>query len=226
MNSNRTFQIAFLISLTVHGVIFYQNLNFNFLSGHKQSQKLEIIYSKNLQENQKTQDFKTPKKESILNTQARIAIENRTIPPKIEKERIFRKNPEIISRKLAFTKPTLIKPDIIAIKKKITLPPVDLDKIDNPSYISYYQIVREKIRTSAYKNFTQTETGEVFLSFVISSEGALRDVKLIEKKSTTNSYLKNIAYQSIKDASPFGRFPKELDYPQLTFNVVISFEIE
>ena len=40
-----------------------------------------------------------------------------------------------------------------------------------------------------------------------------------------NPYLRDIALRSIK-ASSFPNFPKELDYLQLTFNVVISFEIE
>jgi len=31
--------------------------------------------------------------------------------------------------------------------------------------------------------------------------------------------------RSIKDANPFPPFPKDLNYPELTFNVVISFEV-
>jgi len=69
-------------------------------------------------------------------------------PPFIDREAIFKKGREAISQKYTFTKPTFIKPDIIAVKKKITLPPIDINKIDNPSYISYYQMVREKIRTT------------------------------------------------------------------------------
>jgi TonB family protein len=66
----------------------------------------------------------------------------------------------------------------------------------------------------------------VYLSFIISTEGYLREVRLVEEKSSFSPYLREIALRSIKEASPFPDFPKELDYPQLTFNVVISFEIE
>ena len=125
-----------------------------------------------------------------------------------------------------FAKPTFTSPDFMAIKKKITLPAIEMAKIDNPSYISYYQIVREKIRRSAYQNYTHSQTGEVYISFIISNDGLIKGVRLVEEKSTANDYLKRIALRSVNDASPFPNFPKELDYPQLSFNIIISFEIE
>ena len=127
---------------------------------------------------------------------------------------------------LGFSKPIFASSEITAIKKKITLPAIEMAKIDNPSYISYYQIVREKIRRSAYQNYTRNETGEVYVSFIISNDGYIKDVRLADEKTTANDYLKNIALRSIRDASPFPNFPKELDYPQLSFNIIISFEIE
>jgi TonB family protein len=125
-----------------------------------------------------------------------------------------------------FSKPTLTNSQVLAIKRKITLPALQMAKIDNPSYISYYQIVREKIRRSAYQNYTHNATGEVYVSFIISNDGYIKDVRLVEEKTAADDYLKNIALRSIRDASPFPNFPKELDYPQLSFNIIISFEIE
>lgn len=110
-------------------------------------------------------------------------------------------------------RPAFSRPDIIAIKKKITLPEIDAIKIDNPSYISYYQIVREKIRRSAYQNYSRNETGEVYLSFVISRDGYIRGINLVESRTNAGNYLKGIASRSMKEASPFPNFPKELDYP-------------
>jgi TonB family protein len=114
----------------------------------------------------------------------------------------------------------------MAIKKRISLPAIEMAKIDNPSYISYYQIVREKIRRSAYQNYVHSETGEVYISFIISNDGYILGVHLVEEKTSANDYLKNVALRSVKEASPFPNFPKELDYPQLSFNIIISFEIE
>jgi TonB family protein len=86
--------------------------------------------------------------------------------------------------------------------------------------------VREKIRRAAYQNYTRIETGEVYVSFIISNDGYLKEIKLIPEKSSPIPYLRETALKSIKEASPFPNFPKDLDYPQLSFNVVISFEIE
>lgn len=125
-----------------------------------------------------------------------------------------------------FSKPIFSSSAMTAIKKKINLPAIEIAKIDNPSYISYYQVVREKIRRSAYENYTHNETGEVYVSFIIFNDGYLKEARLVEERTTAKEYLKSIALRSIKDSSPFPNFPKELDYPQLSFNIIISFEIE
>lgn len=231
MFSDKAFTITLVLSAITHGIILFQNpnLNLNIFPKDKKEPVLEVSYVKSPQETQATKEYpKTTllKKEPFLKLSSKITANKTNPPPYIDRENIFKKNREIISQKYAFYKPAFVKPDIIAVKKKITLPPIDLDKIDNPSYISYYQIVREKIRRAAYQNYTRTEVGEVYLSFLIFSDGSLKAMQLIEEKSSSSPYLRGIALRSIKEASPFPNFPKELDYPQLSFNVVISFEIE
>lgn len=171
---------------------------------------------------------KTPdvKKEPFLKLSSMITAAKIAPPPFIDKQEVFKRNRETIQRESSFIRPALTKPDIIAVKKKITLPALDLDKSNNPSYISYYQIVREKIKRAAYQNYTRVEVGEVYLSFIISSEGYIREMRIVEEKSSFSPYLRQIALNSVKDASPFPNFSKDLNYPQLSFNVVISFEAE
>jgi len=226
MFSERVFQIALLISVITHGVILLQNSNLSLFSLNKKAQNIEVRYLKNPPAPKVPPKPVIAKQEPFLKLPLKITAQKRTPPPFIDKENIFKSNKQRISSESIFNKPAFIKPDIIAIKKKITLPPIDMNKINNPSYISYYQIVREKIRRAAYQNYTHTDVGEVYLSFTVSNDGYLREVKLVEEKSSSSPYLKEIALRSIKDASPFPNFPKELDYPQLSFNVVISFEIE
>lgn len=218
MFSSRVFQITFLISIIAHGVILLQNSNLRLFSKNNQEQKLEVRYLKADKKPEEKPKTATLKKEHFLKLPAKITENKKIPPPFIDKEASL---PESI-----FKKPVFIRPDIIAIRKKITLPPVDMDKINNPSYISYYQIVREKIRRAAYQNYTRTETGEAYLSFLVTREGNLKTVHLVEEKSSKSAYLQETALRSIKDASPFPAFPKELDYPHLSFNVVISFQIE
>src|SRR3989338_1198300 len=197
MFSDKAFTITLVLSAIVHGVILFQNpnLNLNIFPKDKKEPVLEVSYVKTPPEPQATKEYpKTalPKKESFLKLSSKITATKMTPPPYIDRETIFRKSREIISQKYAFSKPTFVKPDIIAVKKIITLPPIDLDKINNPSYISYYQIVREKIRRAAYQNYTRAEVGEAYLSFLISSDGSLKAMQLIEEKSSPSVYLKEI----------------------------------
>jgi len=220
MLSDKIFQTTLIISAVAHGALLFANSGICGLQVKKNLQKVEISYLK-IPKKAPLQRLKVPlpKKESSLNTKAP--------PPFIDKENIFKDNIKIrLSSSNDLIKPSAIKPDIIAVKKKITLPPVDMDKINNASYISYYQIVREKIRRAAYQNYTRTEIGEVYLSFIVSNDGSLKQVRLVEEKSSNSPYLKEIALRCINSASPFPAFPKELDYPKLSFNVVISFEVE
>ncbi len=227
MFSSRVFQVALLVSLITHGVILFQNPNFQLSSKAQKSEKLEVSYVRE-PEVKKEEPIKTTLRKELLPRSLALKIAARKInpPPFIDREAIFKKGRSTLSDKTEFIKPNVVKPDIISVKKIITTPAVDLDKISNPSYISYYQIVREKIRRSAYQNYSKAETGEVYISFIITRDGLMREVRLIEAKSSSNAYLKETALKSVRDSSPFPNFPKELDYPQLSFNVVISFEVE
>lgn len=227
MFSDKAFKITFILSLVAHGVILYHNPNFNLhiAPAAQKKQNLEVSYIERTTEIEKYRKASQPKQE-FLKLPPQVTANKTNPPPFIDKEAIFKKSRESVSQKYTFVKPAFIKPDIIAIKKKITLPPIDLDKIDNPAYINYYQMVREKIRRAAYQNYSRMETGEVYLSFVILSDGSLKETRLLEEKSSSSPYLREVALRSIKEAAPFPNFPKELDYPHLSFGVVISFEIE
>ncbi len=227
MFSEKVFQIALLVSVITHGIILFQNPNIHSFPTQKKEQKLEVSYIKPPPETKTGLKTQTPvKKEPFLRLSSKITADKRIPPPFIDKESIFKGRSAISRQDASFTKPSFIRPDIIAIKKKITLPAIDMDKINNPSYISYYQIVREKIKRAAYQNYTGREVGEVTISFVISDDGYLKELRLIEDKSSPSTYLKEIALRSLKDASPFPNFPKELNYPRLSFNLAITFEIE
>jgi TonB family protein len=210
---NNLFKVSLLISIIVHSAILFRNPNFNLKSLNKKETKLEVSYIKPKAEPEKEIKLEKTAKEKFLKLPPKIRIEKRIPPP-------------FTYSKSIFDKPASIKPDIIAIKKKITLPPIDMAKNKDPLYISYYQTVREKIKRAAYQNYTGNEIGEVTVSFVISSEGYLKDLRIIPEKSHSSQYLKEITLKSIRDASPFPNFPKELDFPQLSFNLAITFEIE
>jgi len=87
--------------------------------------------------------------------------------------------------------------------------------------------VREKIRRFAdenYPGFRNLGKGEVYVSFVVTSSGELLQVRVVDDKSINNTVLRNIAVNSVRDASPFPTFPEGMGQYRITFNVIISFE--
>ncbi|MFH1128225.1 MAG: hypothetical protein WBI28_01420 [Candidatus Omnitrophota bacterium] len=230
MNSDKIFFGALIISFVVHTIVLFQNSGLGFFSREKKTQDIVVNYVKppKIQKQEQKNSPSHKISQEFLKLSSRITADNR-LPPQystLGKENPMDKSRRAISRDSTFVKPAFIKPDIIAIKKKITLPPVDMNKISNPTYISYYQIVREKIRRAAYQNYSRTEEGESYLSFIITNQGYLKEVRFVSEKSNASQFLEEISLKSINQAAPFPVFPKELDYPQLSFNVIISFEIE
>jgi len=236
MNSDRLLRFTFAVSIISHGVLLMQSPHLNPLAPAPKEQMIKVRYVK--KEELQSKLLSKPKvnadsakalrkPDPFLRLDSKIvktAAAAKIPPPYIERgnegsKALLNKSPEL-------AKPAFNSPDIMSIKKKITLPKIEMARINNPSYISYYQIVREKIRRSAYQNYTHNEIGEVYLSFIISDDGYVKDVRLIETKTSASDYLKKIALRSVRDASPFPNFPKELDYPRLSFNIIISFEIE
>jgi len=231
MRINKIFLLALFISTAIHTGILLQGSRFNSLYFKNKNPEIKVSYLKRVEdkkERPKSSVARVSGRPEIFKFPAKI-IANDSMPPRyasVEREKEFRQNKAFPSAEQAFTKPSLIRGEDFINKKKISFPSVDLDKINNPSYISYYQIVREKIRRAAYQNYSRTEEGEIYLSFIIINNGSLRDVRIVREKSTNSQYLTGVALKSINEASPFPLFPKELDYKELTFNVIISFEIE
>ncbi len=249
MVSDRILRVTFVISLLTHGAILLQSPQLNPFSPPPKEQTIKVRYlkkeelaSKLIPKQPANSSSGKPLSESdpFLKLDAKIGAGNKIPPPYIEGENVLKESKAMLDKlknngllpdwqspkALNFAKPTFTSLDLMAIKKKITLPAIEMAKIDNPSYISYYQIVREKIRRSAYQNYTHNQTGEVYISFIISNDGLIKGARLVEERSSANEYLKSTALRSVNDAAPFPNFPKELDYPQLSFNIVISFEIE
>ncbi|MBU1906376.1 MAG: hypothetical protein KJ923_05210 [Candidatus Omnitrophica bacterium] len=224
MFRDKVFQFALIASVIAHTAIFLTNPDFGFSRKTKPEKQSELTYLKPPQKIIKREN--KPKMEPFQKLPKRISIDKRIPPPFVEKTAIYSEKKIAARRKITIAKPILVNPDIISIKKKITMPALDLEKINNTSYMGYYQLVREKIKRAAYRNYTLDEMGEVFVSFVISDRGALEEVRIMEERTASRSFLREVALSSVKDASPFPVFPKELDYPRLSFNVVISFEIE
>jgi outer membrane biosynthesis protein TonB len=92
-------------------------------------------------------------------------------------------------------------------------------------YISYYELLREKIKRRLKLNYSSYyKQGEVSLVFELDSNGRLVSLAIENASSTTDKTLRSIAASSVKEASPFPAFPKALALPRMSFNLVISFK--
>ncbi|MFH1678814.1 MAG: hypothetical protein ABH914_04265 [Candidatus Omnitrophota bacterium] len=229
MTGNRVFQVALLVSLTVHGVLLMQHYGFDTSLKNKEK-KIEISYLKKPPEYKpepKKETLKKLKKEPFLELKDKAIIEKRVPPPYIEKNNLPANPRPQLALKTQANRPSIINVQVVSVKKRVSLPAVmEADKIKNPSYISYYQIVREKIRRAAFRSYNGRELGEVTLSFIISNDGSPQKIFLMEEYSSESAYLREIAVDSVKSASPFPRFPKELDYSRLLFRLLIKFKVE
>ncbi|MEI8011725.1 MAG: hypothetical protein WCI27_04490 [Candidatus Omnitrophota bacterium] len=110
------------------------------------------------------------------------------------------------------------------VTKAVSVPMLKSERINTPSYANYYQIVRNRIRERAYSNYTKLSVGEIFVTFIIKSDGTLSGLQILDDKSTANNFLRDVGLKSVREAAPFPAFPRDLVYPELTFNVSISFQ--
>ncbi len=112
----------------------------------------------------------------------------------------------------------------LKVTKEVSMPMLKSEKINTPAYATYYQIVRDRIRERAYTNFTKLSMGEIYLTIIIKADGSLAQLQVMENNSAANDFLRDVGMSSVKAAAPFPPFPQDLNYPELTFNVQISFQ--
>jgi len=226
MESGNVFKYTIAISIAVHGVVFIKSPNFSVNPVKITEPRVELNYLKDLKPPLKREKIDPPKKDPFLELPSRIVVNDRIPPPFTDTEnspKMPRSEPMQRGRLLQGA--DFIKPRTAALKNNISLFSPDINISKNPAYIGYYQISREKIKRAAYQqNYTGREEGEVTVSFVIASDGTLRQVRLVEQGSCGSPYLRDIAVAAVKEAAPFPRFPKELDYPQIPFTLTITFQ--
>ena len=117
---------------------------------------------------------------------------------------------------------------IVSIPKahKISVTPIRSEKINNPAYAAYNEMVRSRIETKVYENYQQTpEGGSVYLTFVIAADGSLKAAQILDERSHAAQHLKYLSLKSIKDCV-FPSFLKGMTLPEYTFNIEIQFQVK
>ncbi len=244
MYENKTLQLAALISILLHFAILLSAPYMGVLPERQPIKPIKVAYFKIEEHPEKLIDQKSEK----LVVQKQESPYHQVLPPMspealpdVRKEDIvnppFNPQPADKQEQVRKEEPTVetigsgsSSRAVIGGKGK-KFETVVNDEKDNgkkATYIGYYRLVREKIRYYADKNYIKegsASEGEIFLSFVVTSRGELLHIMIIDRRSAEDSLLRNIAIDSVKDASPFPAFPQGMNQYQITFNVIISFEL-
>jgi TonB family protein len=222
---NRTFKTALLFSAVLHiFLLFNWPIYRHLFTERKNPGDIEITYLKLNDIVQKPAE--APARRSLLQpevsqpaklvTEAKPAAEAKA-PPKAEaakkeQPRTDKEESEQVSR-VVIKQP--IVPQIQATAS------VDMQGLRlMPS--SYSQSVRNRIIENLDMMKSVVE-GQVCVRFVVYSDGKLKDVRIVDERSSSNGFLRSAAFDAVKGAAPFAEFPSGVNLPEITFTCEISF---
>lgn len=226
--SNRIFYLTIVLSLVIHLYLIgvFSSAKRYFQKPFKQ---IEVTYQLNEKENKTAeyQEIEAPPVKLIKESRQMENIKVLTrkddrllnISPLL-KDLSKQAGPIQIDRKLT---PKISFNDS---ERRVIIPEIKSEKITNPKYISYSQEVSQRIRRRAldYLNDQKSDFGEVYLTFILYSDGRLKAVRIREDETDASDYLKEIALRSIKDSSPFPEYANDLNYPELPLNLRMIFK--
>lgn len=216
------FKYALILSLSIHLVIIARFSLSKIRAMKKPLQNIEVTYynfklqTSKINPPVKQEDRAKERQEKKVEVLLEEKVDNppiKDLSKLDDKLEVSNKQPAIITQ--------------VEVKRKISVNPIKSEEIKNPAYRSYYQIIRGKIEKRVHANYSKMDFGKVYVTFVVSSDGSLKQTKIIEDMTAANNYLQDICLKSVGEASPFPAFPSDLgNYPERTFNVEISFEEE
>jgi len=216
MELNRSVNISLLISMACHFVLIFYLPSNKLLGPEDILKPLEVSY------------YKVPFAQRV--TTKPTAIKRLDAQPAATKK-IIKRTKKLIPPKQNLKQESIIKKERTVIRHQPTEKVEVIQQKQNsqlqnqPSYINYFESVREKIKTIAKRNCPgYFRNSEVLLNFVVLSNGRLKQAKILEDSTNAGNRLRNIAIRSIREASPFSSFPEDIDLPELEFKLVISFQ--
>ena len=111
------------------------------------------------------------------------------------------------------------------LSHRVSIMPIRSEKINNPVYAAYNEMVRDRIKERVYANFDKMEGGSVYLTFLLDDHGILRAAKIIAGKTDASVHLQEIALRSLQEASPFPPFLKGMNLTEYPFNIEIQYQV-
>ena len=229
--SDRLFYFCLITSAIFHLFLVHHLNSKKKVTPQKSTSQIEVTYQqiKTIDSKQSQVDFK--KQSKILKEKKQAKPKNvKLLKKSSDKFPVFSKQVKDISKftkKVSLDKKRMPQIKTLDFERKMSVEFVKSEKITNPGYISYKQTIWEMVRRQAlsHENAEDFDEGQVYLTFIVNTDGKLGGVKIIEARTFASTALRNLAYGFVKDSAPFPPFPQDLGYPQLTFNVIISFSL-
>ena len=218
MRNNNQFNIAFIVSLSVHfAALFPYSLPYHELREPPQLESLLVDYFV-IEEilERKAEEPELPS----LKLEEEVPPEERQAIAKEKKESAKEKMPLREEKRFDDTAESSLLKRVEAKIKEVAK-----RAKEDRHFNKYYKMVRDRIRSELRKNYKGfSEEGDVHLIFTLLSDGVLKRYRIDRSQSTSDKLLLEIAELSLIESSPFPQFPKELPQKQITFNVVVSFK--
>ena len=111
------------------------------------------------------------------------------------------------------------------LSHRVSLVPIKSEKINNPVYAAYNEMVRERIKEKVYANYDRMERGSVYLTFLLNESGALEAARIIPEKTDASEHLQKISIRSLREAGPFPAFLKGMNLTEYPFNIEIQYQV-
>ena len=111
------------------------------------------------------------------------------------------------------------------LSHRIIIMPIRSEKINNPVYAAYQEMVRDRIKDRVYENYDKMESGSVYLTFLVDAHGILKAAQIIASKTTASAHLQEIAMRSLQEASPFPPFLNGMHLTEYPLNIEIEYNV-
>lgn len=216
MTYSNFFYKALFISLTVHTVLVCGNYLMKLPDVNKaKMKKVEISYRP---PSPKTLDIKQHaiKPAHKLDLQNSTMTSSDTIAVKMSKKEQSLKGLSMYERK-----PSQLRSQQA---NQVSVKPIKSEKVNSPVYTSYQDRIRESIKERVYANYSKLDRGNVYLTFIIASDGSLKAYQIIDEKTHATQNLRFVSTKSLKEAR-FPPFLKGMTLPEYTFNIEIEYQV-
>jgi len=220
--SENFFWGALLLSLTIHTSVLWGTYFWKTNNPHDKAMlpnHVEISYKPLHHRAVDIREYPIrPAQQLDLGNNSRIFSTDGSIPISLVKEKQMLPLGMLYERKSE-------RHTTMQLSRRVSIAPIESEKINNPAYSAYSEMVRSRIKEKVYQNYDKMEKGSVYLTFILDDHGVLKVAKIITEKTDAPGHLQDISLRSLQEASPFPNFLKGMTLPEYTFNIEIQYQV-